>query len=80
MQNGFKWGALLFQEPVLLTVRNIGYKLIFLPFQMLISNTESVEGRESLEQVKGLLCPLQSQLDRNIQNSHYAPYLKRKLT
>lgn len=46
---------------------------------MLLSNTESEEGRESLEQAKGLLWPLQNELDRLIQNSHYAPYLKRKL-
>lgn len=47
--------------------------------QMLLSNTESGEERESLEQAKGLLWPLQSQLERNMQNSPYALYLKRKL-
>lgn len=46
---------------------------------MFLSMTESEEARESLEQVKGLLWPLQSQLERTIQNSPYAPYLKRKL-
>lgn len=46
---------------------------------MLLSNTESEEGQESLEQAKGLLWPLQNELDRLIQNSVYAPYVKRKL-
>lgn len=77
--HGFK-EAVKYYLPKLLLVPVYHVFTYFKDIDMLISNTESEEGRESLEQVKGLLCPLQSQLDRNIQNSHYAPYLKRKLT
>nr|XP_053641752.1 son of sevenless homolog 2-like [Cherax quadricarinatus] len=76
--HGFK-EAVKYYLPKLLLVPVYHVFTYFKDIEMLLSNTESEEGRESLEQVKGLLWPLQSQLERNIQNSAYAPYLKRKI-
>uniref|UniRef100_A0A0P4W486 Ras-GEF domain-containing protein n=1 Tax=Scylla olivacea TaxID=85551 RepID=A0A0P4W486_SCYOL len=76
--HGFK-EAVKYYLPKLLLVPVYHVFTYFKDIEMLLSNTESEEGRESLEQVKGLLCPLQSQLERNIHNSPYSAYLKRKL-
>ncbi|CAL4124138.1 unnamed protein product, partial [Meganyctiphanes norvegica] len=46
---------------------------------MLLAVTEDDDGRESLEQVKGLLYPLRDQLERTIQNSPCEKNLNRKL-
>ncbi|KAK7074473.1 Son of sevenless 1 [Halocaridina rubra] len=76
--HGFK-EAVKYYLPKLLLVPIFHVFTYFKYIELLLSLTESEEGRDSLEQVKGLLWPLQSQLERNIQNSLYAPYLKRKL-
>lgn len=76
--HGFK-EAVKYYLPKLLLVPVYHVFTYFKDIEMLLSNTESEEGRESLEQAKGLLWPLQTQLERNIQNSPYAPYLKRKI-
>ncbi|XP_047480152.1 son of sevenless homolog 2-like [Penaeus chinensis] len=75
---GFK-EAVKYYLPKLLLVPVCHVFTYFKYIEMFLSMTESEEARESLEQVKGLLWPLQSQLERTIQNSPYAPYLKRKL-
>lgn len=76
--HGFK-EAVKYYLPKLLLVPVFHISTFFKYVEVLLSLTESEEGRDSLEQVKGLLWPLQSQLERNIQNSPYAQYLKRKL-
>ncbi|KAK3864097.1 hypothetical protein Pcinc_023177, partial [Petrolisthes cinctipes] len=76
--HGFK-EAVKYYLPKLLLAPVYHVASYFKDIEMLLSNTESEEERESLEQAKGLLWPLQSQLERNMQNSPYALYLKRKL-
>ncbi|MPC43132.1 Son of sevenless 1 [Portunus trituberculatus] len=76
--HGFK-EAVKYYLPKLLLVPVYHVFTYFKDIEMLLTNTESEEGRESLEQAKGLLCPLHSQLERSINNSPYSTYLKRKL-
>ncbi|KAB7496925.1 Son of sevenless-like protein 2 [Armadillidium nasatum] len=78
VRHGFK-EAVKYYLPRLLLVPVVHVFSYFKYIELLLNVADNEETKESLEQVKGLLWPLQSQLDRAIQASPYNSYLKRKL-
>ncbi|MCL4134609.1 UNVERIFIED_CONTAM: hypothetical protein GTU68_049229 [Idotea baltica] len=78
VRHGFKEAVKYYLPRLLLVPVNHVFSY-FKYIDLLLNVADDKETKESLEQVKGLLWALQSQLDRAIQSSPYNVYLKRKL-